>query len=336
MKRWFFIGKKIGTVGVLLILFFILSTMVFAGEIYEIKFAQLMDTSHHYQYGAEKFKELAEEGSDGRIQVEIFPNAQLGAEREELVGMQLGSIQMTIATSAIVSTFVPEFSIVDLGYLFKDNKEAQKVLNGELGNKLSEKMLPIGIRNLGFIDCGFRSVYGQKAYTTPDDLKGTKIRLMATPAHQELFKALGANPIPMSWTELYTGLQQGTVDAAENVVDVYYASKHYEIAKHYSWTNHVYLGIMFMISEKFYQGLPSDLQELVVDSAKKAISYENEIFIEKKKEAIEKLGNAGVVFHDVPNIEAFQNLAKKSWEVMAQTIPEGKENLDIIMKTLKE
>jgi len=336
MKRCFFIGKKIGTVGVLLILFFTLSTMVFAGEIYEIKYAQLMDASHHYQAGAQKFKELIEEASDGKIQVEIYPNAQLGAERAELEGMQFNTIQMSSVTSAASSNFVPGYSILDLGYLFKDSKEAQKVLNGELGDKLAEEMISIGIRPLGFLDCGFRNVYAHKPIRTPDDLKGVKIRTMETPAHQALFKALHANPIPMAWTELYTGLQQGTVDAAENVIDVYYSSKHYEVARHYTWTNHVVQGTMMMISEKFFESLPLDLQVLVVNCAKKAIAYENEVFIEKKKEAIEKLKEKNVEFHEVEDIGVFQDLAKESWAAVAQQIPNGEEYLQIIMESLEE
>ncbi len=299
---------------------------------YTIKITHVLSDKHHYTKGAKKFKEIIEEKSNGRIKVEIYPNAQLGGERTVLEGLQMGTIEMGIITSGALSGFVPEFAVLDLGYLFRDNDEAMKVLNGPVGQELSQKMVDIGIRNLGFINYAFRSVYGKKPIQTIDDLKGVKIRTMENPAHQALFKALGASPVPMAWPELYTGLQQGTIDAAENSPDVLYASKHYEVAKHYSLTEHVFNVVMYMISEKFYQTLPEDLQNMVADAAKQAIEYENGVIRNDINNALSELKKVGVEIYEIQNKEPFYEAAKQSWEEVIKDIPNGEEYLNKILK----
>ena len=299
---------------------------------YSIKITHVLAENHHYTKGAAKFKELIEERSGGKIKVEIFPNAQLGGERAILEGLQMGTIEMGIITSGPLSGFVPEFGILDLGYLFRDSAEAMKILNGPVGEDLSKKMLDIGIRNLGFIKYEFRSVYGNKPIKTPADLAGIKIRTMENPAHQALFKALGASPTPMAWPELYTGLQQGTVHAAENSPDVLAASKQYEVAKHYSLTNHVFNNVMYMVSEKFYQSLPAELQEMVVQAAKEAREYEDTLIEQDIAKALEEMKNAGVQVYEIDDMTPFHEAAQISWDEVIKNIPDGGENLKKILE----
>ncbi len=180
-----------------------------------IKITHVLDPSHHYQAGALKFKELVEKKTGNQIEVQIYPAAQLGSERVVLEGLQMGTIEMGIITSGALSGFVPDFSILDLGYLFKDNKQAVQVLNGPTGKALIEKMKTANIRGLAPVDCGFRSVYANRPVKDPSGLKGMKIRTMENPAHLAAFRAIGASPLPMAWGELYTALQQGVVDGAE-------------------------------------------------------------------------------------------------------------------------
>ncbi|WP_338833221.1 Solute-binding protein [Moorella humiferrea] len=302
------------------------------GKKYTLKITHVMDNNHHYQKGAEKFKELVEKKTNGQVQVQIYPSGQLGAERAILEGMQMGTIEMGIVTSGALSNFVPEFAVLDIGYLFKDNKQAQQVLNGEVGKTLMAKMDQVGIHSLGWLDVGFRSVYAKKAITKPEDLKGLKIRTMENPAHIALFKSLGANPIPVNWNELYTSLQQGVVDAAENVVDVYYNSKQYEVAPYFSETNHVYLVVGFMISKSIWDKLPADIQQAIQESATEAIKYENSVFEQQKTEAYEKLKAAKVTITPITDLAPFQNLAKQSWADVAKKIPNGDALLEQIKK----
>jgi len=303
-----------------------------SGEKITLKIAHVVDPSHHYQIGAENFKKLVEERTEGRVEVTIFPSSQLGNERAILEGMKMGSIEMGIITSGALSGFVPEFAVLDLGYLFKDLDEAMDVLNGPIGDEFSQKMIDdAGIRNLGYLRYGFRSVYADKPINSPDDLKGMKIRTMENPAHMDIFKALGANPTPMGYGELYTGLQQNVVDGAENLPDLYYNSKHYEVAKEYSMTNHVYCIVMWMMSDKVYQSLPEDLRPIVLEAAAESIDYENGLIVEQMSQARANLEAGGVTITE-PDITPFQEAVKKSWHETAKSIPNGEDYLQRIME----
>jgi tripartite ATP-independent transporter DctP family solute receptor len=299
-----------------------------------IKITHVLDPSHHYQAGALKFKELVEKRTNQAVEVQIYPAAQLGSERVVLEGLQMGTIEMGIITSGALSGFVPDFAILDLGYLFKDNTQAVKVLNGPFGKSLFEQMKSAGIRGLAPIDCGFRSVYAHRPVKTPADLQGMKIRTMENPAHLASFKALGASPMPMAWGELYTALQQRVVDAAENVIDVYFSSKHFEVAKHYSTTNHVYLVVMFMASEKFLQKQPKNIQEAITSSAQEAAVYEHSVFVKNEQEAYQKLKAAGVTITGIKDLSPFQSIVENSWPEIAKKIKNGPENLEKIKREL--
>jgi len=299
-----------------------------------IKITHVLDPSHHYQAGALKFKELVEKKTGNEIEVQIYPAAQLGSERVVLEGLQMGTIEMGIITSGALSGFVPDFSILDLGYLFKDNKQAVQVLNGPTGKALIEKMKKANIRGLAPVDCGFRSVYANRPVKDPSGLKGMKIRTMENPAHLAAFRAIGASPLPMAWGELYTALQQGVVDGAENVIDVYFSSKHYEVAKFYSTTNHVYLVVMYMVSERFFQKQPKTIQDAITEAARESAAYEHTVFEKNEQEAFKKLKAAGVTITEIKDITPFQVLAEKNWPDVAKNIPNGTETLKAIMKEL--
>lgn len=301
-------------------------------ETYTIKIGHVLDENYHYQDGANKFKELVEERSDGRINVEVYANSQLGNERDMLEGMQLGTVEMGIISSGPMAGFVPEFSLLDLGYLFKNNEIAQEVLYGPIGDRLNEQMIDIGIRRLAFIDAGFRNVYASKPVQSVEDLKGLKIRTLETPAHLELFRQLEAAPTPMAYSELYTSLQQGVVDAAENVPEAFFSSRHFEVAKVYSQTEHVYLTMMYLINEKFYSALPEDLQTIVSEAALEASEYHNEVIKQVKAEIYNSLEENGVEVVTVEDRTPFIEAAKKSWKIMAETVPNGEELLNEILE----
>ncbi|WP_134702805.1 TRAP transporter substrate-binding protein [Ammoniphilus sp. YIM 78166] len=301
-------------------------------EKFTIKIGHVLSEDYHYTDGAKKFKELVEVKSNGRLTVEIYPNAQLGNEREMLDGMKLGTLEMGIISSGPVSGFVPEFALLDLGYLFKDGETAQKILYGPIGDQLNEKMIQSGFRRLAYLDAGFRNVYAQKPIDKPEDLKGLKIRTLETPAHLNLFNALGASPMPMGYSELYTALQQGVVDAAENVPEAYQSSRHFEVTKVYSETKHVYLTMMYLVGENFYQKLPQDLQEIVTDAALEATKYENELIKKLQTEIYAELENNGITVHKVEDLTPFINLAKSSWTKSAEQVQGGKELLEEILK----
>ncbi|MCM3715912.1 TRAP transporter substrate-binding protein [Alkalihalobacillus oceani] len=292
-------------------------------ETFTIKIGHVLDENYHYQDGANHFKELVEERSDGRIIVDVHANSTLGNERDMLEGMQMGTVEMGIISSGPMAGFVPEFALLDLGYLFDSSEIAQEVLTGPIGEQLNEKMLDVGIRRLATIDAGFRNIYASKPIQTVEDLQGLKIRTLETPAHLELFQELGAAPTPMAYSELYTGLQQGVVDAAENVPEAFYSSQHFEVSKVYSETQHVYLTMMYLISEDFYNQLPADLQEIVAEAAAEAAEYHNGVIAEVKADIYQSLEESGVEIVQVDDLTPFIEGAKASWVKIAESVPNG-------------
>jgi tripartite ATP-independent transporter DctP family solute receptor len=304
-------------------------------KVYEMRFAHVGADTHHYNLGALKFKELVEERSNGRITVSVHANSEFGGERDILEGVQLGTIEMAFATSGVLSGFVPEWGIYDLAYFFEDSQQAIDVQLGPIGEQINEKMVNVGFKNLAPINLGFRHVYAHKPIRTLEDLKGLKIRVIEAPAYIEGFKSLGASPVPMAWPELYSGLQQQVVDAAENSPDLYHISKHYEVAKEYSLTSHFFVPVVMLMSEKYYQELPSDLQEIVVTAAKDAADYENEVVKQQHEVALDDLvNNQGVTITKIEDLKPFKEAAKKSWRTIASNIPNGEALLEQIADEL--
>jgi TRAP-type C4-dicarboxylate transport system substrate-binding protein len=207
-----------------------------------------------------------------------------------------------------------------------------KALNGKVGDYVSEQLLKKqGIRCLGFFDYGFRNVYSKKEIRTPDDFKGLKIRTMTNKAHMALFKAFGANPTPMGWSELYTGLQQGVIDAAENNADVWFDQGHYEVAPVMSQTQHLFLVVGYFMSEKFFQSLPSDLQKEVLKAAQEAMLYNSEIGLKGIVDARPILEKKGARFVDIKDLTPFAKIARTTWMPIAKGVPNGEKLLKIVM-----
>ena len=291
-----------------------------------IKFGHVGEVTHPYEVAGKKFKELVEKRTNGRVEVNTFPAGQLGNERVMLEGVQLGTLEMGILSSGSLANFVPQVAVLDFAYLFKDVDEAMKVIEGPVGQDLAQFMLKTGIRKVAPLRLSFRHVYANKAIRTPADLKGMKIRTMENPSHLAAFKALGASPLPMAFGELYTALQQGTVDGAENAIDFYYASKHYEVSKVLSLTSHVYCVQQCVASEKALAKMPPEIQEIVLDSAKEAIDiFNKDLYPKFLAEATKKLQASGVKIVEVDSLTPFRNLAKVTWLDVAKRINGGPE-----------
>lgn len=222
-----------------------------------------------------EFAKSIEEKTNGGVKVTIHFNGVLGGDRQATEGMQLGTIECGITTTSTLGTFDPKFNVFDLPFLFKDYAAAYKAMDGELGAMLEEACLNQGLRVLAWGVNGFRSISNsRKPVEVPADLAGLKIRCMENPLHVSTFKALGANPTPMSFSELYTALSQGTVDGQDNPPILTYSSKFYEVQKYYSLTQHVFTVVPLVMSENFFQRLPKEYQEVVLAAGKQ---YEAEV-----------------------------------------------------------
>jgi len=275
----------------------VMAGAAFAAPEYTIKVAYIGSDSHPTMRAMkEYFVKPIEEGSQGRIKVELYPNAQLGGDREISEGVQMGTIQMAIPASAPLAGFDKRVQVLELPYLFTTKQAAFEAADGILGEKLNSYLAAKGMLILGFQENGFRHVTNNRGpVKTPADLKGIKIRTMENPIHLAFFKAVGANPTPMSWGELYTALQQGTVDAQENPYAMIVDGKFYEVQKYVSETGHVFSFEVLIANKKFMDNLPADLNALVVKSAREATLKQREYMDEEEAAFKDEVLKAGMI-----------------------------------------
>jgi len=268
----------------------------FAASQYTIKIGYIGSDSHPTMRAMkEVFVKEVEEGSGGKIKVELYPNGQLGGDRELSEAVQIGTIQMAIPSSSALAGFDKRIQVLDLPYLFTTREAAFEAVDGILGEKLNSYMAAKGIMVLGYQENGFRHITNNRnPIKTPEDLKGLKIRTMENPMHLAFFKELGANPTPMSWGELYTALQQGTVDAQENPYAMIDDGKFYEVQKYVSETGHVFSYEILIANKKFMKKLPEDLSNLVVKAAKDATLKQRQLMKEEEGIFKDKVVKAGM------------------------------------------
>lgn len=254
----------------------------------------------HYVKGLEEFKRLLTEYSHGEIKLEIYPNSQLGNERDLVEGVSLGTVNMALVSTGPLPNFFPDFSVLDLPYLFEDAPSAYRVLDGEVGQTLLAQLEKKGIKGLGFFENGFRHVTNsKKEIHTPEDIKGLKIRTMENNIHQNTYKNYGANPTPMAWSEIFTALQQGTVDGQENPSIIIETAKVYEVQAYMSLTGNFYSPCVLILNKKVFEGMSVEQQEIIVKAAAEAKVWQREYSRSYEAEALEKLKAAGVVITEV-------------------------------------
>jgi TRAP-type transport system periplasmic protein len=273
-----------------------------------VKLAHVCTLEDIFHLQAVKFKELVEQRTGGQVEIAIFPNKQLGEKETDLISMvQQGTIDSAVITCGPITQFDPLFGVQDLPFLFTSDEHAYKVLDGPIGQRFLNSLGTIGIKGLAFGERGLRHVSnGVRPINTPEDLKGIKIRVMESPVYVSTFKALGANPIPMGWGEVYTALQQKTIDAQENPPWVIWAFKIYEVQKFYSLTGHSYAGNVIMMNKKLFEGFNAATQKILLDSAHEASVYERKVNGEGVAEVLNKLKAQGMKINDV-NRKPFQD-----------------------------
>jgi len=262
-------------------------------------YTERIGTSQDLAY--KKFKEYVEEQSNNRVSVQLYPNAQMGGDREVAESVALGILTMGETMTSVLTTYDPIFQILDIPYIFKNANDGFAALDNELGAKFDEILTNKGIHNLGYSYGGARSVSNNvRPINEPKDLKGLKIRVMESPAYIEVFNTLGANAVPISWSELFTALQQGVVDGQENPPGMVYSTKFYEVQKYYSLTRHTYSFIPQLFNDKFYQELPGDIKKIIDDGAKKyLVDWQRQKETDDCKTYVEKLKEAGMIVNEI-------------------------------------
>lgn len=215
-------------------------------------------------------------------------------------GAQLGTIDMFTASNAVITSFVPEMAVLDQPFLFNDADEAHRVIDGQVGQLIAEKTAAQGVHTVGWMDVGFRNVFSTRPVETIEDFKGLKIRTMENDLHIAAFNALGAIATPMASGEVFTALQQGTIDAAENAVANLIANRYYEITKNVTMTNHVFGFMGVFMSDKAYNTIPADLMDAFMSGVKAGADRQRQYLVEANDSAREELVKLGVNFYEIP------------------------------------
>lgn len=240
------------------------------------------------------FKKNVEERSKGRLKIEIYPNGSLGGDVQLTEAVATGSLDMALPSTSVLTTYSDEFGILDMPYLFKDAQSAFAAMDGDVGKTLADKVKAKGIDILGYTYNGPRSTTSKvKPIEKPEDLQGLKMRVMESPIFIDYYKALGANPTPMSFTELYTGLQQGTVEAQENPPSLTFANKFYEVQKYSSIDEHVHNFLAFLINDNKFKSLSADDQKILTEEAKKYVDEQRKMELKDNDKAIKDLETVG-------------------------------------------
>lgn len=233
--------------------------------------------------------------SNGQMQLEVYPSQQLGTERQCLELLQIGSLDMTKVSAAVMENFAPKMKVLGLPYLFRDREHAFRVLDGAIGKELLDGGTPYLLKGLAYYDSGSRSFYSkERPIAQPDDLKGLKIRVMESVTAMDMVKRLGGSPTPISWGELYTSLQQGVVDGAENNPPSFYLSRHYEVCKYYALDEHTSIPDVLIAGTAFWSKLSDQEREWLQQACDASVKVQRKLWREAEKEALDAVIAAGV------------------------------------------
>jgi C4-dicarboxylate-binding protein DctP len=305
----------------------------FAADIV-IKFSHVVAPGTPKGKGAEKFKELAEKYTAGKVAVEVYPNSQLYKDKEELEALQLGAVQMLAPSLAKFGPLgVKEFELFDLPYVFDNYEELHRVTQGAVGASLLKKLEPKGVTGLAFWDNGFKSFSANTPIKMPADLKGKKMSIQSSKVLEAEMKALGAVPQVMAFSEVYQALQTGVVDGTENPPSNMFTQKMHEVQKHATISNHGYLGYAVIVNKTFWDGLPADVRGQLEKAMAEATDYANSIAQEENDKALQAMKDSGKTeFHDLTDEEraAWVEALKPVYEEAAGRV--GQETIDAIQK----
>ena len=295
----------------------------------EIKLAHAVNEKDTFHLAAEKFKELTEKYTNGSVKVTLYPNAVLGDERTLLERMKMGIVDAGIITNGPIINFVPRFGAIDLPFLFRSPEHAYKVLDGAVGDSLFADLEKQGWKGLAWAERGFRNLTNSKRpVKTPADLKGLKIRVMQNPVYVDSFKALGANAVPMAWTEALTALQQHTIDGQENPLNVIVSYKLNESQKYMSITRHAYAPAPILMSMMTWKKLNAGQQAAVLRAAREAAQYERDFNNASEAQWMKDLAAMGMVI-DTPDLAPFLEAVKPVYETYSAKF--GKDLVDAIL-----
>ena len=269
-----------------------------------------------YYKGSEKFKELVEANSNGRLIVEHYPNGQLGADKDIQESIKLGTLELGLSSSPVVS-LNDYFKLLDAPYLFVSREHVSKALDGALGEKMAKPLEDQNIKHLGYWENGFRQITNNvRPIYTHSDLAGIKLRTPESPVRMSTFKAFGANPVAMSFTEVFGALQQGIIDGQENPMATIYQASLHEVQKYLSLSGHVYSAVHLLMNNKLFQSLPADLQKVLVDAGKETARYTRQLGAEADAKLADVMAQDGIEVNEA-DVKSFVDLSRPIWQTIA-------------------
>jgi len=285
-----------------------------------IKLGNVQPADMPVNIGLRKFADMVAEKTKNQIQVQVFPASQLGTEQEILEGVQLGTIHMFEGSTGSVGRFLPELEAFAAPYVWRDSDHMLKVVRGPIGASLADRLVKakgMRILDLGWLFGNRHLTTKAKAINKPEDLKGMKIRVQPTAIYLDTIRAMGANPTPMDWKEVYLGLQSGVIDGQENPPSVIYSAKLFEVQKYVMLTGHITQNQAIVINDKFYRGLSPAFQKILLESAIEAGNFQNELVVKQEKVDLDRLKEKGMTVVQ-PDVKAFREATKDVYKKFAE------------------
>ena len=275
-----------------------------------IKVAHHLPPTENRNLALEEFAKLVDKKTGGAVEVQVFAGGSLGNERDNQESVRMGSIQMSLANPATLVNFEPLIGVLDLPFLFKDVNHVHQILDGPIGAQMAEALKKkTGLTVMAWFDTIFRDVLTVKPVNGLEDFKGLKIRVPESPVYSRIFRLLGANPTPMPWGDIYTGLQTKVVEGMESAPDSIYNSKFHEVAKYLCTTRHIYNCTMLLVNDAFFQGLPAEQKTAISEAAKEASKWLTDVTIKSENEYFDKLKASGVTIAN-PNLDPIREAVK--------------------------
>ena len=309
--------------------------MVISGEAMAAKLVAKMGTvvneSHPNTVALVRFGQLIKERTNGQVEVKVFPNSQLGGEKEMAEGMRLGSVQGGPINVSVLGSWVPEGQLFNLPFVFRNDDHAYRVYMGPIGKKLAEKYVPHGFRVLGYWVNGVRHPMGKFPILVPSDVKGKKMRVIQSNLHIDVWKLVGANPTPIAWPEVFNSVQTGVVDFLDNSKSTYWSAKLYEVAPHITHLGHIYSLGAFTLAENFWQKLTPAQQEVFRKSAEEVIPFQNHLLSYNDEMALAKAVAAGATA-SVADKKPWAEAMLPIWEQWAPKVG-GMEMIQAVVNT---
>ncbi|MGO3057294.1 MAG: TRAP transporter substrate-binding protein [Halomonas sp.] len=310
----------------------VLATMVFSAQSalaadYTLRFGHLANEQNIWHQAAEKFKEEVEANSDGRIEVRLYPSEQLGNEMDVINSIQLGTADMTI-TGESLQNWAPKAAMMAVPYAFRDSEHLHAVVNGEVGAEIEEQIIErTNLVPLAWFERGPRELTSNRPIRTPDDLDGLRLRVPNVPLFVDTWQAMGARPTPMAFSEVFTALQQNTLEGQENPLSLIESASFNEVQDYVNMTGHVRSWIYVVIGRNQLEKMPEELQQVVRDAADTMQAFESELFVEDQERLEQALQERGMEFIEV-DVDAFAEAARPA--VLEALTPEQREIFDAI------